>query len=509
MMTTHKPSALRLVSLCSAFAAAHCWGHAEEPRPNILWIVSEDNGPELGCYGDPVVRTPRLDRLAAEGVRFANAFVPYAVCSPSRAAFLTGLHPQQNGQLGLATHRFAMYREDTPNIVTRLRPAGYRTGLIGKLHVNPESAFPFDFRAVRSSNFSRVVPAEAYVEAAEKFWQDSGDRPWFLSVNYPDAHLPFLRQANGRPARPQTGPEVKTLPWIGADSARLRELTADYYNCLARLDDGVGRLLEALDKSGAAENTIVVYFGDHGAQFPRGKGSVYDAALRVPLIIRWPGRTVAGTVRAELVSTLDLLPTVLQAAALPPGDLPGRPLQPLLGVGRPAAWREYIHAVTTGSLPQACFVQESIQDARWKLIWSPPQPPENNYAVGYIGTSVRPPHYPTGLVAEEFAALSPEVKAAYARWLSPPRYELYDLQTDPQEWRNLADDPAVAPIKARLVAALHAHQHEIRDPFLEPRNVDDYVREQIAQRDSDYQRDHDFRWQHIGSFRKWRELRAP
>jgi N-sulfoglucosamine sulfohydrolase len=104
-----------------------------QAKPNILLIVSEDNGPELGCYGDKFARTPNLDRLAAQGVRFQNAFVPYSVCSPSRACFLTGLHSHQNGQIGLATHKFALYRKDTPNIVTLLKPAGYSTGLIGKL----------------------------------------------------------------------------------------------------------------------------------------------------------------------------------------------------------------------------------------------------------------------------------------------------------------------------------------------------------------------------------------
>lgn len=284
--TRRAPLLSALVLACSIAVSA---GHAAERRPNILFIVSEDNGPELGCYGDPYARTPNLDRFAAEGVRFANAFVPYALCSPSRAAFLTGLYPQQNGQLGLATHRFEMYREDTPNIVTRLRSAGYHTGLIGKLHINPEEAFPFDFRALANANFQRKEPGDAYAGEATKFWQDAGDRPWFLSVNFPDAHLPFIRQAHGRPAHPQTGADVKPLPWIGADSERLRELTADYYNCMARLDENVGLLLEALTNSGAGANTMVIYFGDHGAQFPRAKHTVYDAGLRVPLLIRWPG----------------------------------------------------------------------------------------------------------------------------------------------------------------------------------------------------------------------------
>ncbi len=116
-------------------------------KPNILLIVSEDNGPELGCYGDPYVKTPILDKMAEKGVRFHNAFVPYSVCSPSRACFLSGLGPQENGHLGLATHKFAYYKE-IPHAFSLLKKGGYRTGLIGKTHVNPEEAVEsfVDFR---------------------------------------------------------------------------------------------------------------------------------------------------------------------------------------------------------------------------------------------------------------------------------------------------------------------------------------------------------------------------
>jgi N-sulfoglucosamine sulfohydrolase len=166
-------------------------------RPNILLIVSEDNGPELGCYGDPYVKTPVLDDLATRGVRFAQAYVPQAGCSQSRAAFLTGLYPHQNGQIGLATWKFRMVREDTPNIVRSLKQSGYRTGIIGKLHINPASAFPFDMKKIPSANFNRKE-LSLYAKHAEDFF-DAGDKPFFLSVNYPDAHRPFLNQVQGRP----------------------------------------------------------------------------------------------------------------------------------------------------------------------------------------------------------------------------------------------------------------------------------------------------------------------
>ena len=245
-----------------------CVGHAlpafAMERPNLLLIVSEDNGPDLGCYGDPYAQTPVLDRLASDGVRFARAFVPYSVCSPSRACFLTGLYPHQNGQIGLATHHFAMF-PGVKTLPALLQANGYRTGMIGKLHVNPEAAFPFDFRKIKSANFGRRNMRE-YADAASEFFNQDSDQPFFLSINYPDAHFPLHRQQFGLPKRPINADDVRPLPWVGVDSPRLRKFTADYYNCLRRLDDGIGMLLEELAASGRAENTLIVYIGDHGAR---------------------------------------------------------------------------------------------------------------------------------------------------------------------------------------------------------------------------------------------------
>lgn len=491
-------------TLCLLFVVALVSTTCAVERPNVLFIVSEDNGPELGCYGDPYARTSNLDRLASEGVRFENAFVPYSVCSPSRACFLTGLHPQQNGQIGLATHKFALYREDTPNIVTLLKAAGYRTGLIGKLHINPESAFPFDFRAIRGANFNRKQSIEDYAAEAAKFFGETGDSPFFLSVNYPDAHLPFLRKANGRPTQPLNADDVKPMPWVGVDSPRLREQVANYYNCLERLDTGVGLLLDELAKRELSDRTIVVYFGDHGAQFTRGKGTVYEGGLRVPLIIRWPGGAVSGVARKELVSTVDLLPTVLAAAAIDaPDELTGRSLQPLLRDEPLPDWRKYNYGFTTGSFPRACFVQHSIRDQRYKLISSPRPGTENLDAGTYLDEEHQ--HFVvSGAIAAEQATAAEHVRQSFQRWSNPPRFELYDLQTDPHEWLNLADDRAHAEVKERLIAALHTWQQSIRDPFIDQANVDNFVIEQLANRDLGYRKKKQFRWSYLDDFPKWR-----
>ncbi|MDP6556575.1 MAG: sulfatase [Pirellulaceae bacterium] len=477
-------------------------------RPNVLLIVSEDNGPELGCYGDTFARTPHLDRLATDGVRFENAFVPYSVCSPSRAVSLTGLYPHQNGQIGLATHKFSMYREDTANIASLLQSMGYRIGLIGKLHVNPESAFPFDFRAIKGANFNRKYSVVDYADAAAQFFTAAGDKPFFLSVNFPDAHLPFLRQANGRPKKPLAADDVTPMSWIGVNSPRIREQVANYYNCLARLDDGVGLLLAELEKAHLAENTIVIYFGDHGAQFPRGKGTVYEGGLRVPLIIRWPGQAKPKTVRQELVSTIDILPTILAAVGhqgLP--SLPGRSLQPLLADAKSPSWRRYIFGFTTGSFPRACFVQHSIRDRRFKLISSPRPATDNLDAGTYLDESHQ--HFVvSGATADEQAAAPEFVRAAFARWSNPPRYELYDLEADSGEWTDLADIPAYAAEKTRLIDALQQWQADTRDPFSVQEHVDAYVEEQLANRDLGYRQRQHFRWSYLERFSTWRATKT-
>lgn len=447
---------------------------AAQPRPNILLIVSEDNGPELGCYGDPHARTPRLDRLASEGVRFNRAFVAQAGCSQSRASFLTGLYPHQHGQIGLATWGYRLYREDTPNLPRQLKAAGYRTGILGKLHVNPESAFPFDFRALPTANFARRNLGE-YARAAEGFFT-AGAEPFFLSVNYPEAHDPWLRQVDGVPADPQTGRDIRALPYFGIDPPGMREMVADYYNCLSRLDHLVGELLDALERSGKARDTLIVYLGDHGADFLRGKRTCYEGGVRIPLLVRWPGQA-RPQVREELVSTVDLLPTLLAAAGAPPvPGAAGRALQPLLA-GGPAPWRTHLftewhtHAAAANYHPQ-----RAVRDDRYKLI--------ENLLPGVVN----PDYADTirkleadavergedgfrGGIARAVETAVPAVRAGYAVMERPPRYELYDLREDPHEFRNLAESPAHAAILADLAGRLDAWRRETGDPLLDPANL--------------------------------------
>lgn len=448
-----------LTILLAAISSSNASG-AE--RPNILLIVSEDNGPELGCYGEPFVRTPVLDKLADEGVRFHNAYVPQAGCSQSRAALLTGLYPHQNGQIGLATWKFRMYRQDTPNIVHSLDRVGYRTGIIGKLHINPAAAFPFDSKMIPSANFGRKNLRQ-YAEQAEGFF-NGGEEPFFLSVNYPDAHRPFIKQAAHLPARPLTADDVKPLAYFGLDTRQLRSSTANYYNCLSRLDSLIGDLLDALARSGKHENTLVVYLGDHGADLLRGKRTSYEGGVRIPLIIRWPANAKPRQVRTELVSTLDIMPTLLSVAgAQPVANLPGMSLQPLLR-GEKTPWREYLFTEFHLHSAHDLYPQRTVRDSRYKLIQNL-LPGETN--PGYHFTMKR---FFAGL-SKTIEAAPDQIREAYHRMKTPPEYELYDLQADPHEFRDLAQDADHAAKLAELKTQLADWRTRTHDPLSDPNNL--------------------------------------
>jgi N-sulfoglucosamine sulfohydrolase len=430
-------------------------------RPNILLIISEDTGPQLGCYGDRYARTPNLDRLAASGVRFQHAYITQAGCSQSRASILTGLYPHQHGQIGLATWGFRLYREDTPNLPRSLKAAGYRTGRIGKLHVNPETAFPYDMEEIPSGNYARKSLGD-YAKYAEDFFKGD-DRPFFLHINYPDAHDPFLAQVDGLPKQPLTGKDVKSLPYFGIDPPELRQLVADYYNCISRLDSLVGDLFAALDRSGKTDNTLVIYLGDHGPDLLRGKRSSHEGGTRIPLIMRWPGKA-RPQVRGEFVSSIDIMPTLLAVSgAAPVPNLPGQSLVPLL-TGEKPLWRSHLFTeFHTHATVANFFPQRAVRDTRHKLI--------ENLLPDEVNPDAEKIDRELPFVAAAIAAAAPEVRKAYQLQQKPPRYELYDLQADPFEFRDLADSPEHAAIFGELRQCLATWREQTQDPLLNPANL--------------------------------------
>lgn len=436
-------------------------------RYNILLIISEDNGQHIGCYGDPYAQTPHIDKLASEGVRFENMYATQAVCSPGRASILTGLYPHQNGQFGLATHKYALY-DEFPNMPRLLKNEGYRTGLIGKLHINPEDAFPYDLRWNPKEFISFANrDVRKMAEVAGKFMKPS-DEPFFLQISFPDAHLPFHRQQFGVPEQPQEGKDVETLPFIGIDTPRLREETADYYNCMSRLDTGIGLVLEQLKALGKAENTLVIFTTDHGAQFSRGKTSIYEGGLRIPLIVRCPGIGLEGHTRDELVSQIDILPTVTDILGIAcPAGVAGASFAPLLK-GQKIEWRTHLYAEWGSGGVVTYFPQRCVRNNRYKLIANLLQDRPSPSALGY---SDRNQKWTSGATQEEIASSDKRIRAAYELYEQPPKYELYDLQNDPWEFENLSHNPAYRDILQELKNRLETWQKETKDALRHPENL--------------------------------------
>jgi len=479
---------------------------AETPeKPNILLIVSEDNGPDLGCYGNTHVHTPNLDQLAAEGVQFNNAFVTYSVCSPSRGTIFTGLYPHQNGQIGLATHKYRMY-EGIKTLPKYLREAGYLSGCIGKIHVNPESEIPWDYRPgglLNGANFGKKKLPE-YATKSMEFIRQSKEKPFFLMVNYPDAHFPVQYDVEGLPTKKVDPTDVDgSLDYVGANSEYLRKYTANYFNCMNRLDESVGMLLDSLKNSDKADNTIIIYLGDHGAQFSRGKCSNYEGALKVPFIMHWPKHIKTDLQKKDLISTIDLLPTILDlAGADKPTFMPGRSLMPL-AKDEKTQWAEYVFAGGTGSAPFFYYPRRSVRDKRFKLIHNINYQEENPH-VGFYNR--REGHFVGGTNLEETAALDEDMAEVYQIWRNPPEFELYDLQNDPNEFKNLSEKPEFKEELEHMKNVLKQWQNDTNDPFNDPakhqrfnQDIKDIVTKYEG---TSYRNDTNFKWKYVDYFNK-------
>lgn len=476
-----------------------------ETLPNILLIVSEDHGQDLGCYGNSVVRTPNIDFLASNGVTFENAYTTYSVCSPSRSSIFTGLYPHQNGQMGLATHKFRMYKP-FKTIPVYLKSIGYRTGCLGKIHVNPESAIPFDFHELTSSNFEKK-DLNSYAAKAVEFTK-SEDSPYFLMVNYPDAHFPLLRQVEGMPKNPIEGGDVKeTLPFLGVNTERLRDVTADYYNSIDRLDEAIGILLDSLHSVKKLKNTLIVFLSDHGAQFSRGKTTNYEGALKIPLIFYWSGHIKkGGKVKRNLVSTIDILPTILDAVQLKPDEnLPGRSLLGLAQGRKEDDWRKYLFADGLGSTAMFFYPRRSVRGERYKLIYNLHAGREDPYYSVY--TDHIYPEVISGTTSAEIMALETEMQEVYMRWKNPPEFELYDLLNDPWEFHELASNPRYKEELERMKTVLFSWQKDSRDPLFELQNLK-MLEEEVDSVNKyfpnhSYQKNSDFQWRYPEYFREY------
>ncbi|WP_182869154.1 sulfatase family protein [Rhodopirellula sp. JC639] len=440
-------------------------------RPNVLLITADDLGLQLSCYGDPIADTPNIDRLADRSVRFRTAYVSQASCSPSRSSMFTGLYPHGNGQYGLlnANVGFRVHEHLVDSLLPNvLKDHGYRTGIIGKLHVGPEKAFAFDMRHGEGFG-SRDVRLQ--VDFARQFLQQDDDTPWFLMFNLFDPHVARQRMPGGRRG-PQFFPDtVKGLPknvlgpqdiapwpWQQIDTPEQRTKIAGYYNCVHRIDAAIGMLSDVLRQTGNWDNTLVVFLGDHGPPFTRGKTSCYESGLRVPFLVRWPGVSQPH-VSDRLVSSVDIYPTILDAVGIElPSPRHGRSLRKVLAPSNDASdWRQTLVGEFHYHGATPFFPRRAITDGRYKLI--------ENLRAGEASAIDSVDGDRAYAQAQKLPNDHP-ARIAMERLKNPPQWEFYDLENDPIEFHNLAGNADVADAQSRLQRALEQWQEATSDPFV-------------------------------------------
>ena len=283
---------------------------------NVLLLVADDLGRQLGCYGAKNPKTPNLDQLAAEGTMFTKAFASTASCSASRSTIYTGMHTHQNGQYGLANGRFHFSCfDDVDSAPAILNRHGYLTGIIGKVHVGPNNVFPWEVREEHDTRDVSWVADRAYA-LFEK--SKAENRPFFLTVGYIDPHRDLTRSGFGNEDKfdervkrnPYTAEDVE-VPHFLPDLPGVRREFANYYESINRLDQGIGMMLAGLEKSGLKDDTLVIFLSDNGPPFINSKTTLYDAGVNLPFIVRVPGATES-VVNPNMVSYVDVLPTILE-----------------------------------------------------------------------------------------------------------------------------------------------------------------------------------------------------
>lgn len=385
---------------------------SEKEVPNILIFIADDAGwRDFGAYGNKAIQTPNIDKLAEDGLLFEQAFLTTSQCSPSRISILTGLYPHATG----AEDLHMPLPEDTRIVPGYLSDQGYYTGHMKKTHYGPNADAQFDWY---SKNLSEAFPS---------FLDEAGQNPFFLWVGFTDPHRPYDED------RTLHNPEQVNVPPYLTDTPETRADLARYYDEITRMDGQIGKFLNELGRRGQAKNTLVIFLTDNGAPFPRAKGTVYDAGIRTPLIVRWPNRIKTGSRYSGLTSVIDLAPTLLDVADHPiPESMQGESILPVL-FNQTLPGREYVYSQRNWHDNDEHI--RSLRTDRFKLI-------QNAYVDLPHGTPADIGGSPSFRSLIEHKKEETLTHAQSRLFEVPrPRIELYDLQEDPWEVHNVAASP--------------------------------------------------------------------
>lgn len=450
-MDTREPELDRRTLLGGAAALGLGLACASTGRPtqrpkNLLVLLADDlSGRDLGCYGNADARTPAIDALARDGVRFERAYTAVGVCQPSRSSLYTGLYPHRHGAMG-----FGPIRADVATWPELLRERGVFTAMVGKLDVDPLEKFPFE-HLLRAVDLPVRRDPAVWEHHMREVIERAADRPFAALLAFVDPHRPFDEEAGA----PLTDPERVRVPAGLWDTPGTRAELAQYLDCVARLDRSVERVLAVLEQTGRARDTLVVLTSDNGASFPFAKSTLYEPGVRMPLIVRGPG--VASAVHGEHVSLLDLLPTALELFGAQARELDGRSLVPLLLGGQSLGRQSFVTMQTENNREQARPAR-ALHTARYKYI--------RNFGPDVATVSNVVGHTQTWESGKRAAASDPAIAARMRAYLYRPQEELYDLASDPAELTNLADAPQHADVLTRSRNELRTWMEAHGDPSL-------------------------------------------
>lgn len=428
--------AILLPSLMPAALPYISQAQNSQKQPNIIWISTEDLSPHMGCYGDKVAQTPAIDQLAAQGVRFTNAFTTAAICAPVRAGIITGMYQTSIGCMHMRT---TSYRRSVENPVEFTAvPPHYVKAFTEYLRVagyyctnNNKTDYQFAKDPVPASIWDDCSKTAHYKNRPDK------SQPFFAVFNHVGTH----ESQNWDISKVKTDPKRVVVPPYYPDTEIVRRNLAKSYDNIARLDSVVADLLAELEREGEAENTIVFFWGDHGDGLPRAKRWLYDSGLNIPLIIKWPGNIKPGIVNDQLISSIDFGPTVLSMAGVTvPSHMQG---QPFLG-NEVAEPRQYVF----GARDRVDESYDMIRSVRSKdYLYIRNFYPNEPYHIWVPYLNKMP-------IMQEVMRLDAEGKlnSAQKSWMAEtrPPEELYDVKADPFQLSNLADDPKYKTVLAEM-----------------------------------------------------------
>ena len=448
-------SLVLLLVLALSFASP---ANASDRPPNFLLVIADDvTYNDLPLYGGPNIKTPNIDRLASQGLTFDRAYLSIAMCNPCRTELYTGLYPFRNG----ASWNHSSARTGTRSVVHYLGELGYRVGLSGKKHVSPPESFQFE--NVRGVTNHREVTPDPEFDTSEirEFMSRDSDQPFFLVTAFHEAHAPWTV---GHPERLDSDELV--LPDNLADTPRTREQFAEYLAEIVVWDWEVGEVLEALEDSGEANNTIVIVTSEQGSAFPGNKWTNWNTGVHTALVVRWPDKIPAGERTDALVQYADILPTLVAIAGANQGGLfDGSSFLPVL-LGEASKHRDYVYLMHNNVPEGPTYPIRSIVDENWHYIQN--LAPDYLYFEKHLMGGFRPNWFwESWLAATGPWTDSPINRRAVElinRFMRRPAEQLYQATEDPYQMRNLADDLELSGVIDRLRMELERWMQSQGDP---------------------------------------------